>query len=210
MSTKCTLSDRHARKVVAQAWRHLRKHFPDDARILSVIVRRIVPLSDEEEGAGYVGFWIRKLFKTKAQQQAFEKRFKHGQGFGFIKLVDNRDLTLASVAHELGHAFTSRADVLARCSPVSEWAHESVADLHAVRWGLLTFKDIEKRHGHEQAGRSYSRIGFGSEGRWHHGPHPSDTPFEYEGRKWVLSKDFVFSPYVPPVRKVRKQKPWNF
>ncbi len=106
-------------------------------------------------------------------------------------LVDSDELDRGTVAHEMGHAITSDGDLRARRSPEPEWACEASADMHAVRWGLLSLEEIRRRF--EENVAAARGQGVPEDAAWaHHGPPPGGQPFSVNGRWWRLREDFVF------------------
>jgi hypothetical protein len=187
---RCELQTPHGRETVAAVWQHLRDKFPSDAHILELIVKSIVPLRDVEIADGTRGEWVAISFATFEEEKAFYSSVSeaHGRGYGIIKLMDTDDLTIKDVAHELGHAFTSDEDLVERGGP-DEWASEAAADMHAVRWGLLTLEDIRQRYQ-----RNTAHVGqeIGNPAWIHHGPPPGGGWIENDGARWWLQEDFVF------------------
>ncbi len=198
-----TLENPNAREVLATVWRHLRAHFPADARFLAAIVKRIEPLPDEEVEDGTRGWWKpdetgSNFWLQSPEWQAWWGRLdrlfggaEHGRVYGTMELPDDERLTAADVAHEMGHAFTSDDDLAERNAPHDEWASEAAADMHAVRWGLLTCESIRRRHADNVAAVAGQSPTCGS--AWqHHGPPPGGDWFETDGARWRLREDFVF------------------
>ncbi len=189
--THCTLQNEKARETVAYAWKHLRKHFPADARFLSAIIRSIAPLSDAEAADGTSGQWFPESFNSPEEQRAYYLRYGDaGDGYGTLKLLDSTDITVGIVAHEMGHAFTSEDHLYERAAPDDAWAMEAAADMHAVRWGLLTIPDIRDRY--ERNTSAPSEIDPLGTCWLHHGPPPGGDGFELWGRRWHLNEDFIF------------------
>jgi hypothetical protein len=189
----CELHNPTARKTVGAVWRHLRANFLGDADFLAGIVKRIIPLSAVEAAAGTQGQWNPADFKSLDETVAFYRRFgdDHGQYFGVLELLDTAQLSTQVVAHELGHAFASLEDLMGRDAPTDEWASEAVADMHAVRWGLLTLDDIRQRHADNIAGPV--AVELTTVTAWvHHGPVPGGGWIEIYGDRWRLSERFVF------------------
>lgn len=166
------LRNADARRCVAQVWKHLRQHHPEDARLLRALVRRIEAVPEDDPlRADTVGEW-------RAGRET-------------ILLADSEDLDIGTVAHEMGHAVTRDEELIARQSPRSEWACEASADMHAVRWGLLTLEDIRRRF--EDNVAAARGKGVPEDAAWaHHGPPPGGQPFEICGTWWRLREDFVF------------------
>jgi len=187
---RCELQNPSARNAVAAVWRHLRAHFPADARFLAAIVKRIVPVAEADAEGGDCGQWLDDAFLSLAEQIAWYERFgdEHGRGYGTMKLLDSDALSTLVVAHEMGHAFTSDEDLDDRGGP-DEWNSEAAADMHAVRWGLLTLEDIRHRFLRNLGEQEDETCGAA----WtHHGPVPGGDWFEDAGVRWRLGEDFVF------------------
>ena len=190
--TRCDLQNPGARKTVCRVWRHLRARFPDDARVLAAIVKQIVPLTDAvvDEGAsrGSMGG-----FSLIEEELAFYARVseEHGQGYGTMKLPDADELTAGEVAHEMGHAFASCEDLITRDAPMGEWASQAVADMHAVRWGLLTLEEIRQRHARNVAALEPGEVNLQT-AYMHHGPPPGGDWIELGDQRWRLREDFIF------------------
>lgn len=192
--TRCTLENKVARDAVAKVWRHLRAHWPNEARFLAWVVKHIEPLSRDDVEEGTVGKWVVEDHVNHLPPdhslrdqsvgiiEARLDRVKHGRGR--VELADNDELTPAVVAHELGHAFTSWDDLRDRKAPTDEWASETAADMHATRWGLLTREDIMRRHEVNVAAES-------PEGRLHHGPPPL-VDCEIYGVVYRVNDRFVY------------------
>ena len=179
-----SLHNRHAKKVVADVWRHLQERFPDDARILSSIVQTIIPVPPDQARTGTLGECVRLKWQAVGVE--------HGRGNVTIKLLDSKDLTVGVVAHEFGHAFSSEDDIYERSGPEDEWNSEAAADMHAVRWGLLTCEAIRDRHRRNTEGLQQGVETIGSAWK-HHGPPPGGPSFEVYGNWWRLREsDFVF------------------
>lgn len=176
---RCILKNPHARKTVAAVWRHLRAHFPDDARLLGRIITEIAPLSAHTDDGATGGQWF--LFPFEEYEEAEE----HGRGHGRMELSDDDQLTPNTVAHEMGHAFTSDEELIERGGPSDEWASEAAADMHAVRWGMLTLDDIRMRNERNEENALV-------DGVFHHGPVPGGGWVEIYGERWRLRDDFVF------------------
>ncbi|MCX6991832.1 MAG: helix-turn-helix domain-containing protein [Kiritimatiellaeota bacterium] len=179
----CKLQNPTARKIVSQVWRHLRKNFPNDARILTLIVRGISPFNKREVLLGKTGQWNTLDFGSSNETRAWIASVgSHGRWIGIIKLQDNDQLTIGDVAHEFGYAFTSGEDATRRCAPAIEWADEAAADMHVVRWGLLTCEDIRQRYA--------SDIGnWGASARY---CPPPGMECDFYGRHYRLTEGFVF------------------
>lgn len=180
------LKNPNARKTVAAVWRHLRAHFAEDARLLFRIIKEITPLSDYANDGGTNGQWFLFPFQDFGEQATFYRMNggEHGQGYGRMELLDDNQLTPDIVAHEMGHAFTSEDDLYKRNGP-DEWASEAAADMHAVRWGLLTCESIRRRHAAAVAAEAGNC--------WmHHGPPPGGGWIEYDGARWRLHENFEF------------------
>ncbi len=184
----CLLNNASARQAVAAFWRHLRKEFPSDARFLYSIVTHIQPLTDEEAD-GTLGEWFLSPIQSWEEQQQYNLLGDHGQGYGFMKLLDLPALTVAIVAHEMGHAFSTCEDQLDTNAPLDDWASEAAADKHAVRWGLLSIEEIHERHRCNFTGLEITGDGRACH---HHGPPPGGTWFDTCGARWRLREDFVF------------------
>jgi hypothetical protein len=187
----CSLKNPVARSVVEKVWKHLRSHFPGDCRILTLIVKRIDALTDEETEDGTMGQWCAIHFRDFEEERQWLEKVgaEHGQCDGVIFLLDSEKIDRGTLAHELGHAFSSLEDLSDRKSPIEEWASEAAADMHAVRWGLLTNEDIRQRYN-----RNVSK-GSGTNTAWgHHGPPPGGCLFEAYGIRYRLNEDFVFEP----------------
>lgn len=85
---------------------------------------------------------------------------------------------VATVAHELGHAMATDADLERRNAPEDEWASELAADYHAYRWGFG--RAIARARPH----RLFT----------HHGAGPGQRiSVTVEGREhcWRVSRRFV-------------------
>jgi hypothetical protein len=189
----CELKNPAARNVVANVWRYLRKNFPNDACFLARIVTSISPLSEDEAGDGTQGRWRDEGFKNYDDQEIFFSGLgkEHGQTYGRILLLDTSELTVGTVAHELGHAFTSSIDLANRRAPTDEWASEAAADMHAVLWGLLTVEEIQLRYRNNVSFAQEQTMTH--EPAWmHHGPPPGMDWVEIYGYRWRLRTDFVF------------------
>jgi len=162
--------------------------------MLSLLIERIEPLTEEEMADGTGGQWIELPFHSMEEQIAFYGRTGDDcdQYPGYLKLKDNDDLTVEEVAHEFGHAFTSGNDLWDRGGvPTEEWKYEACADMHAVRWGLMTIEHIAARHSNNV--EAAQQIGPSDDPAWfHHGPVPGGDWVEFGGKRWRLTKDFVF------------------
>ena len=74
---------------------------------------------------------------------------------------------------------------------MDEWDSEAAADMHAVRWGLLTLEDIRLRHADNVS--SVQGLGVTCGAAWvHHGPVPGGSWIELAGARWRLREDFIF------------------
>lgn len=179
----CKLQNPVARKIVSHVCRHLRKNFPNDARILTIIVQGIKPFNKQEPTYGKTGRWNTIYLKYLDEARAWlEKVGGHGRWPGIIKLQDNDGLTIGTVAHELGHAFTSDDEIKSRCAPTYDWANEVAADMHAMRWGLLTCKDIQRRNINNTGSRR---------SKFHYDLPPGAECVIY-GQPYRMTKDFIF------------------
>lgn len=190
---RCHLKNCKARHTVASVWRQLRKYHKTDARCLARIVKRIAPLSPNSAEDGTEGKWTGEPFSTYEEMLAFRTHVssQHGQGYGSMELRDSDELSAHIVGHEFGHAFSSEDDLYERNAPSEEWASEAAADMHAMRWGLLTRDEIHRRYSDNLAAIE----GLNSThdcGLAHHGPPPGGGWFEIYGQCYRLTDDFVF------------------
>lgn len=138
----CRLQCPEMRAAVVAVLDRIRDRFPDDHAILLRLVDGIDPLTADEAADGTLGWWKPRRFGTFPERQAWllDNGFDEWDGTrrpGTILLLDEpHKHTLATVAHELGHAVTTDDDLHDRGEcPSDKWASELTADFHATRWG---------------------------------------------------------------------------
>ena len=98
-----------------------------------------------------------------------------GELFIWEGIADEDELAFI-LAHELGHACTTKRDLARRKSPTDEWDSEATADWYTFKWG---FKKLFRKYGRR------------NKDLLHHGPAPGEI-CELDGKIYLVSKNFVF------------------
>jgi hypothetical protein len=194
----CRVRSRELRRAIRQVIDQVRERCPRDFARLRRLVREIRPLSGRERREGTLGRWVEDPETGDPWEWGPDEL--QGAFPGVLLLSEELDpaCLVATVAHELGHACTTDAD-MDRRGPVftDAWASEFSADWYAYKWGFGKHiaRQREHRHfGHHGAGPG-QRFAVGSDGRerWFRvtrnfvvqeiEPQPVEPPAEGKGKK---------------------------
>ena len=191
----CRLRTELARHAVSRVLGRIGKRFPDDFARLSDRVRMIRPLPKRRAADGTHGEWIARTFEqiywnADPFELSDEIRLQWDEWHsGVVEVLEvgrTESQLLAVIAHELGHACSTREDISRRAAPFDEWGSEAAADWYAYRWGFGRYIG---------AGRKSRSLG-------HHGPGPGKT-VDWSGEQgtttYKLTSNFVYR-LIPPDR----------
>lgn len=164
----CKIRSPNLQKAISLVLRSVSKTHPEDYQRLMKRVSEFGPLSMRDRKDGIVG-WYGK--RRRSGEYDFDSP-------GSILLREDDSFSIATVAHELGHACTREDDFWKRDGLDAEWASELCADMYAYKWGF----------GREIA-RSRKERDF-----MHHGPPPG-TVVECNGSRFRVTRAFYIRPF---------------
>lgn len=144
MMPACTITDRRILGAIGHVLDRISAACPLDARKVMAGVRLLEYLAPEER---YMGGHVCSG-QYVADGTPVDSRYCIGPGA--VKLWHchrDDDELVATIAHELGHAITTAADVRLGMFGDPVWDVEAAADRHASRWGFaaLIAADIGRR-----------------------------------------------------------------
>src|ERR1043165_3537291 len=127
----CRLRNQRSRRVVARVLRQIKEKFPKDFARLKSLVYAVIPVPDHDS-PDTMGRWLPVAITTPGQSPVLIDYSINGVvgdwdeiSSGFVQIredncVSDSSLT-AIVAHELGHACSTSADIKRRQAPIDVW-----------------------------------------------------------------------------------------
>jgi len=155
-----TVESKQLRATIRSVLQQIEQRCPQDFARLKARVVAIIPLSKEIEDDGSIGLW--RTCEVEAERLVCDtsgRGLEPNAAAGEVAIWEGLDEAAQAevVAHELGHACSTRADLARRRAPAYEWASELAADWYAYRWGFG--RDIERNR--RQQGFVHHAVGPG-------------------------------------------------
>lgn len=151
LGIQSTLKTPVARRALRIVLGQIRAKSPRDFFRLQDLVLSVRPRKWND---GTQGEFVKA--KLRADDMGTLDRDSPRPGTVFVTEDKGEPEMIGLLAHELGHACTTREDLDRRCAPDGEWASELSADWYAYKWGFGRFISRARRT------RQWS----------HHGPTP--------------------------------------
>lgn len=143
-----TVKSRQLRATIGRVLRQIKRRCPEDFARLKSRVLAIIPLPEEIADDGTRGFWNTCQFETEGFSWGASCWDAEPSDAGEIAIWEALDegIQTGVLAHELGHACSTPADLARRRAPAHEWASELAADWYAYRWGFGRDIACNRRH----------------------------------------------------------------